>query len=117
MKTYSIPLLIGVIGALLLVTFGILIEETILFAFALATLAVGFGAGSLMVALQTDKRITAINDSIVQIESLQKEVKKVIQDEQQSSNRPILATLEGLSQYYMDYLAKQKRQGEQIEEK
>ena len=116
MKNYSIPLLIGVIGALSLVVFGILTEETILFAFALAVLALGFGTGGLMIALHTDKKINAINDSIENIKVLQVEMNKSIQEQQQSPSRPILATLEGLSQYYLDYMKKQKEnQGENNE--
>ena len=42
---------------------------------------------------------------------LQEEIKKA-QEEQPSSSKPILATLEGLSQYYLDYIAKQKEKDE-----
>ena len=116
MRTYFMPLSIGVIGALILVIFGIFTQETILFAFALATLSVGFGIGSLTLALEIDRRITTIDLTLTRIATIQEEIKKT-QEEQPSSNKPLLATLQGLSQYYMDYITKQKTEDEQTEEK
>lgn len=111
MKTYTLPLLIGVIGALLLVMIGFLYDLTILFAFALAILSIGFSTSSLMVALVSDKRMTEIDDSLSRIVIMQEEIKKA-QEEQASPSKPLLATLQGLSQYYLDYIAKQKGEDE-----
>ena len=80
----------------------------ILAAFAIAVFSVGLGIGSFMVALDTDRRINNIDATLARMEKLQDEIKKA-QEEQPSSNNPILATLHGLSQYYLDYVKNRKR--------
>ena len=110
-KSRFLPLLISSIGLLLLAIVGFTTGQTILFAFALATLSVGFGISSLMVASHTDKITCELKMAIERTENLQKEIKKA-QEEQPGSGKPLLATLQGLSQYYFDYVAKQKKADE-----
>ena len=104
-------LLVGVfafsIGALILGIVGWISGETVLHAYALGVLAVGLGVNSLMISLNTDSRMTGMEAALTRIESLQAEIKQA-QQEQPGSQKPILATLQGLSQYYLDYMAKQK---------
>ena len=95
------------IGALILGIMGWISGESVLNAYALGVLAVGLGVNSLMISLNTDRRTNGMEATLTRIESLQEEIKKA-QEEQPSSNKPILATLQGLSQYYLDYIAKQK---------
>jgi len=99
------------VGALILGIIGWTSGETMLTAYALGVLAVGLGINSLMIALNTAKKTNTIEATLRHIERLQEEIKKA-QEEQPGSSRPILATLEGLSQYYLDYLARQKEKGE-----
>ena len=100
-----------IIGALILGIIGRLSWETVFNAYALGVLSVGLGANSLMISLNTAKRTNSIEAALTRIASLQEEIKKA-QEEQPSSSKPILATLEGLSQYYLDYIAKQKEKDE-----
>lgn len=100
-----------IIGASILGIIGRFSGETVFTAYALGVLAVGLGANSLMISLNTAKRTNSIEATLTRIASLQEEIKKA-QEEQPSSSKPILATLEGLSQYYLDYIAKQKEKDE-----
>ncbi|MBN2187130.1 MAG: hypothetical protein JW732_06735 [Dehalococcoidia bacterium] len=99
------------IAALILAIIAWTSGETALNAYALGVLAVGLGVNSLIISLNTAKRTNSIEAALTRIESLQQEIKKA-QEEQPGSNRPILATLEGLTQYYLDYMAKQKAKDE-----
>lgn len=101
------PLLIGSVGLLSLVIAGIATGQTILFAFALATLSVGFGISSLLVALRTDRVTNELRIAIERMENMQEQMRKA-QEEQPGSGKPLIATLQGLSQYYFDYMAKKK---------
>jgi len=101
-----------IIGAVILGIIGRISGETVFTAYALGVLAVGLGANSLMISLNTAKRTNSIEATLTRIASLQEEIKEA-QEEQPGSSKPILATLEGLSQYYLDYIAaKQKEKGE-----
>ena len=100
-----------IIGASILGIIGWTSGETVFTAYALGVLSVGLGANSLMISLNTAKRTNSIEATLTRIASLQEEIKKA-QEEQPSSSKPILATLEGLSQYYLDYIAKQKEKDE-----
>jgi len=111
-RPYSLPLLIATFGALLLVIFGVVTGMTILYAFALASLSLGFGISGLMLALKTEEKMAEIKGGVEQIKALQEELKKA-QDEQPGSHKPIIATLEGLTQYYMGYIDKKKRENEE----
>ena len=100
-----------VILAVFLGLFGWFTESTsvrwIAPAFGLALIAVGLGVNSLIIALHTEKKITEMGAILARIESLQEEIRKG-QDEQVSSGPPIVASLEAMSKYYMDYITKQK---------
>lgn len=100
-----------IIGASILGIIGRTSGETVFTAYALGVLSVGLGFNSLMISLNTAKRTNSIEATLTRIASLQEEIKKA-QEEQPSSSKPLLATLEGLSQYYLDYIAKQKEKDE-----
>jgi len=80
-------------------------------ALAIALIAVGLGLNSLVVSRHTDRKIAEIDEKLTQIHDLQKEIQKERQ-EQANSGPPLVASLQALSQYYMDYMAKQKGAGE-----
>ncbi|MFC2017575.1 hypothetical protein ACFLUD_04100, partial [Chloroflexota bacterium] len=79
-------------------------------AFGLALIAVGLGVNSLIIALDTDKKMTEMGAALASIEGLQEEIRKEQkeQSEQRNSSPQIIPTLQALSQYYSDYLNKQK---------
>jgi len=99
------------IAALILAIIAWTSGETVLNAYALGVLSVGLGINSLIISLNTAKRTNSIEATLTRIESLQEEIKKA-QEEQPSSSKPILATLGGLTQYYLDYMAKNKAKDE-----
>ncbi|MDD4877150.1 MAG: hypothetical protein PHQ86_08510 [Dehalococcoidales bacterium] len=76
-------------------------------AFGFTLIAVGLGLHSLIIALHTERRMTEMAATLARIESLQTEMRKT-QDEKASSGTHIVASLEAMSQYYMDYIGKQK---------
>ncbi len=80
-------------------------------AFGLALISVGLGLYSFLIASQTDRKMDKITTALARIEDLQVEIQKK-QDEQSSSSSPLATSLQALSQYYFDYIAKQKREGE-----
>ncbi len=81
-------------------------------AIGLALIAVGLGVNSLMIALHTSRRMTEMDATLARIEGLQEEIQKE-QREQASSRSPVVESLQALSQYYFDYIAKQKGEDEQ----
>jgi len=81
-------------------------------AIGLALIAVGLGVNSLMIALHTYRRMTEMDATLARIEGLQEEIQKE-QREQASSHSPVVKSLQALSQYYFDYIAKQKGEDEQ----
>jgi len=99
------------IGALILAIIAWTSGETVLNAYALGVLSVGLGVNSLIISLNTAKRTNSIEATLTRIESLQEEIKKA-HEEQPGSSKPILATLGGLTQYYLDYMAKNKAKDE-----
>ncbi len=76
-------------------------------AFGLALIAVGLSVNSLIIALHTEKKATEMGAVLTRIESLAEEMRKE-QNERSSSGPPIVASLEAMSKYYMDYINKQK---------
>ena len=107
---YYYPLAI-VILAVLLALFGWFNESSTIRwlapAFGLALISVGIALYSFIIALHTDRRITEMGITLAKIESLQEEIRKE-QNERASSGPPIVASLQAMSQYYMDYINKQK---------
>ncbi|MFC1899717.1 hypothetical protein ACFLXP_05260 [Chloroflexota bacterium] len=75
--------------------------------FGLAFIAIALGLYSFLIALQTDRRITEMGTTLARIEGLQEEMRKA-QDERAGSGTPIVASLEAMSKYYMDYINEQK---------
>ncbi len=74
---------------------------------ALGLVGVGLVLNSFMLTLHTDRRMNEINATLSRIEDLQKEIQKE-QKEQANSSSPIVTSLQALSQYYMDFLTKEK---------
>ena len=107
---YYYPLTI-VILAVFLGLFGWFTESSsirwVAPAFGLALIAVGLGVNSLIIALHTERRMTEMGATLTRIESLQEEIRKE-QNERASPGPSIVASLEAMSQYYMDYISKQK---------
>ena len=100
-----------VILALFLGLFGWFTESSSIrwtaLAFGLALIAVGLSVNSLIIALHTERRMTEMGAALAKIEGLQEEIRKE-QNERASSGQPIIASLQAMSQYYMDYIDKQK---------
>ena len=101
-----IALILGVVG-------WITLSEMIRWAapaVALAVISIGLGFNSLMIALHTERRTTELGAVLARIEGLQEEIQKeqTEQKEQKSSSSQIIPTLEVFSQFYLDYLNKQK---------
>ena len=76
-------------------------------AFGIALIVVGLGVNSLIIALHTERRMTEMGATLTRIEGLQEEIRKE-QNERTTSGSPIIASLQAASQYYMDYIKKQK---------
>ena len=102
-----ISLLAFSIGSLILGIIGWFSRETVFYAYSLGVLSVGLGVNSLVITLHTDRTTNQISMVLERIEILQKEIKKA-QEEQPTSSKPLLATLQGLSQYYLDYMSNKK---------
>ncbi len=100
-----------VILALFLAVFGWFTEASsirwIAPAFGLALIAVGLSVNSLIIALHTEKKATEMGAALARIESLAEEMRKE-QSERASSGPSIVASLEAMSKYYMDYISKQE---------
>jgi len=77
---------------------------------AVGLVGVGLALNSLLLALRTDSKMNEINATLSRIEDLQREIQEIQkeQKEQVDSRSAIVAPLQALSQYYMDYLTKQK---------
>ena len=95
------------IGALIIGIIGWISGNTVLGAYGLGVLSIGLGVNSLMISLNTNRRTNSMEATLTRIESLQGEFKKA-QEEQPSSQKPIIASLQSLSQYYFDSIAKKK---------
>lgn len=76
---------------------------------ALGLLGVGLAFNSFALTIQTDKEIRDIKETLSQLENLQREIQKE-QKEHAKSSSPLVTSLQALSQYYIDYLAKQAKQ-------
>ncbi len=62
-----------------------------------------------MTALHTEKRVSELGAVLTRIEGIAEEMRKE-QNEQASSGPPIIASLQAISQQYMDYVNKQQRE-------
>ncbi len=109
-RLYYYPLAI-VILAVLLAVFGWFTESSAIRwvapAFGLALIAVGLGLYSLIITLHTEKRAIEMGAALSRIEGLAEEMRKE-QNERASSGPPIIASLQAISQYYIDSINKQK---------
>ncbi|MFC2038374.1 hypothetical protein ACFLUG_01195 [Chloroflexota bacterium] len=106
--------LIGLIISLLVFAIGSTELKWAIAGGAIGVVGIGLALNHLMLALRTDGEIREINTTLSRIEDLQKEMQKA-QQEQESAGPPIIASLQAMSQYYMDYVNEPK--GEQNNEK
>jgi hypothetical protein len=110
-----ISLLSFILLALIVVLLGLLTQSSELkwaaAATGLALIAVGLGVNSFMISLRADRKINELNTTLTRIETLQIEMQKE-HEEKSSSKSMIIPTLEAFSQFYLDYLTKQKGGGE-----
>lgn len=107
-------LLSFIILALIVILLGLFTQSLELkwaAAIGLALVAVGLGVNSLMISRNTDRKLNELNTNLTRIEALQAEMQKA-HEEQSSSKTMIIPTLEAFSQLYLDYLTKQKSEGE-----
>ena len=81
-------------------------------AVALAFVSVGLGVNSLIITLHIGREATRMETKLARIEGLQEEMQKeqTEQKEQKSSGPSIIASLQAMSQTYMDYINKQKEE-------
>ena len=111
-----INLLSFIVLSLILIVFGLVTQSEVvkwaLPAIGLAILSVGLGVNSLIIASDAYKRISEIDTTLTRIEDLQTEIRNE-QKEQSGSRSTIIPTLEAFSQYYLDYVAKQKSEDEE----
>ncbi|MFC2020436.1 hypothetical protein ACFLU1_01385 [Chloroflexota bacterium] len=110
-RPYYYPLAI-IILAVFLGLLGWFTESSIRWvapAFGLALIAVGIGLNSLIIALRAERIMAEVGAALARVESLQEEIRKE-QNEQPGSGPPIIASLQAMSQYYMDYINKQKEE-------
>lgn len=75
-------------------------------AVGLALVAIGLGVSSFFIALHADSTVTKMDSILEQIEQTQKDIQTELK-EQASSRSPVVTSLQALTQYYMDYMAKQ----------
>ena len=80
-------------------------------AIGLALISIGLGLTSFFIALNADSTVSMINSKLEEIKQIQQDMHAELQ-QQKSSSSPIVATLQGLSQHYLDYLTKQKQENE-----
>lgn len=68
------------------------------------------GSGSFILMTSTNKKIHEMKTNLTRIEALQEEIQKEIgeQKEKSSSQSTVVASLQALSQTYIDYLARQE---------
>jgi hypothetical protein len=112
-RLYYYPLAI-IILAVLLAVIGWFSESSsirwVAPAFGLALVAIGLGINSLITALHTERKMTEMGAALARIQGVQEEIQKEQkeQNEKKSSGSQIIPTLEVFTQFYLDYLNKQK---------
>jgi len=82
------------------------------FALIFVFVSLGLAGDSFLRAMRTEKRMSEMSATLTRIEDSLEEMQKD-QKERASSGSPIVPTLQALSQYYIDFLAKQKSEDEQ----
>ena len=117
-QTYSFVLYSFIILVLLALTVALVMHfiepsETnwVVTAIGLALTAVWLGFTSFVIALRTERAINTINLKLEHVEQLQQDIQKELKEKEESRS-PIVTSLQALSQYYQDYLAKQKPETE-----
>ena len=82
---------------------------------SLALLSVGLGINSFLISLNTEKRINEVSFNLTRIEEFQTELQREYKEhqEQSSSGSMIIPTLETFTKFYLDYLDRQKGEGEE----
>ena len=107
---YSFTIL-AIIFVIAMVFIGTPGTEWVVPAIGLSLIAIGLGFSSLYIALSTGRAINNINSKLEDVEKLQQDIQKELKEKEESRS-PIVASLQALSQYYQDYLAKQKPETE-----
>ncbi|MFC2035511.1 hypothetical protein ACFLUJ_05240 [Chloroflexota bacterium] len=105
-----VALLFGIIGWITLSP----VIKWIAPAVALGLISIGLGANGISMAHNVDKNIKILNTAIIDIQQTLEKIQKEHNEEANSSS-PVVESLQALSQYYIDYLAKES--GEQNSEK
>jgi hypothetical protein len=77
---------------------------------ALGLIAVGLTINNYVFALRIDSRMNEMDTTLHQITNIQEEIQKELkeQTEQKTPGPPLIASLQAMSQYYMDYINKQR---------
>ncbi|MFC1918608.1 hypothetical protein ACFLWW_01355 [Chloroflexota bacterium] len=79
------------------------------YAIGFAVISIGLGISSVNLELQTSKEMKKMGETLSRIEDLQKEIQQE-QNGQKGSSTHIIPTLQAFSQFYLDYLNKQKEE-------
>ena len=77
------------------------------YAIGFAVISIGLGISGTKQGLETNNKIEKMEETLSRIENLQEEIRKE-QNERANSGPPIVASLEAMSKYYMDYINKQR---------
>ncbi len=77
------------------------------YAIGFAVISIGLGISSINFELKTTGKIEKMEETLSRIEDIQKEIQKGL-SEQKGSSSQIVPTLQAFSQFYMDYINKQK---------
>ena len=83
-------------------------------AVALGIIGIGLGLNSLIIAIDTNRRMNELKLTIKSILETNEELKRNLneQKEQKDSHSNIVPTLQAFSQLYIDYISKQKSEEE-----
>ncbi|MFC2044916.1 hypothetical protein ACFLT8_07010 [Chloroflexota bacterium] len=76
---------------------------------SIGLIAVGLGINSVSLAYNVDRKIEVMNGALNNIGRIQEEIQNE-QREQANSRSPLVTSLQAISQYYMDFLTKQKEE-------
>ncbi len=104
-------IILAVIFAIVMLFIGSPEIKWVVTAIGLALIAIGLGLSSFFIALHADSTTSTMNSTLERIEQTQKDIQTELK-EQASSRSPVVTSLQALSQYYLDYMSKQKEEDE-----
>ena len=106
-----VSLLSFVVVALIFGIIGLVTDSTTIKwaapAIGLALIAGGLGLNSFLIAIHVDRTMSTMNSILERIEQTQQNIQTELK-QQEGSHSPIVASLQALSQYYLDFMSKQK---------